>query len=193
MSFINCAIPNCIYQILVRYAWCRKCHGGFCYQHRSGHVCSNPKKSKKPVKNKSEMEDMYQPEVDQIMELLKPKIITAEVEHSRPGHKVKQVHVPDRWLQFAIGFYGSFNFHVKIDFENGDFWMMRIRRRKGRDYPDGPLIFNLESEVATNRILYQAGLKVPNAHLRPVDSKFHLKLIYCYQTFLAGALWRPWY
>ncbi|KAK6907117.1 hypothetical protein I203_101106 [Kwoniella mangroviensis CBS 8507] len=136
---------------------------------------------------------MYQPEVDQIMELLKPEIIKAEVEYLRLGHNVKQVHIPDKWLQFAIGFYGSFNFHIKIEFDDGEFWMMRIRRRKGRDYPDGPLKLNLESEVATNRILHKAGLKVPHAHLRLKDSKFHPKLIYCYQTFMNGALWRPWY
>nr|XP_019050146.1 hypothetical protein I302_00567 [Kwoniella bestiolae CBS 10118]OCF29076.1 hypothetical protein I302_00567 [Kwoniella bestiolae CBS 10118] len=128
-----------------------------------------------------------------MMDLLNLEMIKAEVEALRPGYHVEKIHMPEKWTQFAIGFHGSFNFHIKVDFEGGDSWIMRIRRRAGRHYPDEPLKLNLASEVATNRVLHKGGLKVPNAWLRPEHSKFHPKLIYCYQAFLPGEMWRPWF
>nr|XP_018264475.1 uncharacterized protein I303_02642 [Kwoniella dejecticola CBS 10117]OBR86633.1 hypothetical protein I303_02642 [Kwoniella dejecticola CBS 10117] len=106
------------------------------------------------------------------LSLLQPDVITTEVEALRPGSRVRHIHMP-------------------IDMEDRRNWIMRIRRRAIRQYPDEPLEINLRSEVATNQVLHTAGVAVPESYMRPEDGKHHPKLIYCYQTWLEGDAWKP--
>ncbi|WWC60079.1 uncharacterized protein I303_102642 [Kwoniella dejecticola CBS 10117] len=183
MSFKDCSIPSCIWQALVLDPLCIKCQRRFCYHHHNKHECL--------VIKKGSAKDWYEPETSQLLALLDSKLIKAEVERLRPGCTAHEIQIPADWKAFANLFRGSFNFHLKIDFEDGQSWIMRIRRRVGREYCDQALRYNLASEVATNQALHQAGLAVPNAIARPEDSQLHPKLIYCYQSFLPGDTWQP--
>ncbi|WWC60076.1 uncharacterized protein I303_102639 [Kwoniella dejecticola CBS 10117] len=144
----------------------------------------------------STTENWYEPEVSQVIAMLDIKLIKAEIEDLRKGGpRVKDIVIPQEWREFVFesGIAGSCNFHVKIVFEDGSRWVMRIRRRYAHRYSDQPLQLNLESEVATLRALHAAGIAVPNAWTRPMASKLHPKLIYCYQTWLPGEAFRADY
>ncbi|WWC60077.1 uncharacterized protein I303_102640 [Kwoniella dejecticola CBS 10117] len=172
MSFRNCCIPNCIYEGLV----------------------SDKSKNEKGKCISFGWETWYEPEISQIIQLLDPVLIKAEVESLRPGYKVSKIDIPTSSKRFSAEFQGSCNFHVKINFkEQAEPWIMRIRRRAAHRYPDQPLTINMASEVATIRALRSGDLDVPDAYLRPKDSQLHPKLIYCYQTWVPGDMWRPFY
>nr|XP_019050145.1 hypothetical protein I302_00566 [Kwoniella bestiolae CBS 10118]OCF29075.1 hypothetical protein I302_00566 [Kwoniella bestiolae CBS 10118] len=166
------------------------CYGRFCYQHHKDHGCHDGLHPDDEFVSHG-IEDWYQPEISQMMRLLDRDLIKAEAEKIRSGHQVDQVLIPDHWRDFIGNFRGSCNFHVKIEFKDAEPLMMRIRRRAAHLYPDEPLKINFQSEVATNQALNKGGVPVPFAYSRPVDSKLHPKLLYCYQDWLPGDMWRP--
>ncbi|WWC87649.1 uncharacterized protein L201_002539 [Kwoniella dendrophila CBS 6074] len=190
MSFKNCHIPNCIYQALGINRGCPLCRDHFCYHHHENHSCHKGKEPDGSDKTSS-IVDWYEPETSQLLDLLDPKLIKAEVEQLKPGHQVSEIHIPATWRKFVAASQGSCNYHIKIDFTDSTSWIMRIRRRFWRNYPDDPLRTNLASEVATCQALNKAGVKVPYTYLRPVNSNLHPKLIYCYQEYVQGDMWRP--
>ncbi|WWC60074.1 uncharacterized protein I303_102637 [Kwoniella dejecticola CBS 10117] len=189
MSFKDCHIPNCIYQALILTNACRGCHNQYCYQHvePETHQCQDQKQVKR-----NGVESWYEPEVSQLMALIDTRSIEEEVQ-SLSGKVVTKAHFDkSNWRRLAIGqMVGSCNFHVKIEFEDGTFWVMRLRRRAVRDCSDEPIRLNVESEVATCQALHQGGVSVPMAFCRPPDSRLHPKLIYCYQTFVDRKAWSP--
>ncbi|WVF66851.1 hypothetical protein IAT40_001593 [Kwoniella sp. CBS 6097] len=194
MAFDRCALPNCMYQALVDTQRCTQCRQYHCFEHvePESHRCPViPRTIGSGTKPPSGglLKLSWEPEVSQIMSMLDADLIKLEVETLRPGHTVSHVHLPDTVKSLALGWRGSCNFHIEIDFEDGSNWMMRIRRRVVHRMPDAPLKLNIESEVATKQVLQQAGVAVPRAYLPLRDSRLHHKLLYSYQEFIPGQLW----
>ncbi|WVQ62804.1 uncharacterized protein L199_000953 [Kwoniella botswanensis] len=137
------------------------------------------------------MEAANEPEVTQLLQLLDVELIKEEVESLRPNYKVIKIHKKPNSMENINEWKGQFNLQIKIDFDDGKSWMMRIRRKAGiRPYPDEPLRMNLKGDVATCEVLYKGGIAVPYSIIRPGDSKLHPKLMYCYQTFIEGSPWK---
>ncbi|WWC87647.1 uncharacterized protein L201_002537 [Kwoniella dendrophila CBS 6074] len=189
MSFVDCAVPNCIYPALVDVPVCRPCGRRYCFYHLDDPVNPCWILEKQGKRQGTSLKDMNQPEVSQLLELLDTKIITTEIEAYLPGRKVTHIDLKST-EEMILDLKGGFNLMVRIDFDDKSSWFMRIRRRAGRrPYPDEPLRLNLESEVATCQALYNAGVSVPPTYPRPKDSEHHAKLQYCYQRMIPGSSW----
>nr|XP_031863149.1 uncharacterized protein CI109_001628 [Kwoniella shandongensis]KAA5530221.1 hypothetical protein CI109_001628 [Kwoniella shandongensis] len=123
-----------------------------------------------------------------IIQNLNSEAIKAEVEALRPNHKCAVVHTPttvDQLQQLT----GGYNSHVIIEFDDGQKWVMRIRRREWKKgHPEEALRMNVLSEVATMRALSRAGIPAPNAWAPPNDSQASALPThqYLYEEFCPG-------
>ncbi|OCF58134.1 hypothetical protein L486_04164 [Kwoniella mangroviensis CBS 10435] len=126
------------------------------------------------------MKAANEPEVTQLLRLLDVELIKEEVESLRPGYKVTKILKNPDSMDNINEWKGQFNLQIKIDFDDGKSWMMRIRRKAGiRPYPDEPLRMNIKSDVAFVKHFIKVVLPC-----------LHPKLMYSYQTFIEGPPWQ---
>ncbi|OCF58143.1 hypothetical protein L486_04173 [Kwoniella mangroviensis CBS 10435] len=183
-DFAKCVIEDCSEYALFGADRCPICCGAYCYDHvddPSNHICHTNPPSDYLFPYKSVVED----EIAEILEVLNFDAIVAEVEALRPGHRCIHVDRPEN-ASHMEKLTGAYNFHLIIEYDDGLKWVMRIRRKQTSLQPEGALMMSHESEIATLKALYTAGIRVPRAYARPQDSKVSSHLLYFYQEFIEG-------
>jgi hypothetical protein len=91
-------------------------------------------------------------------------VITAQASSFRPGHACL-LDLPDADGMRSGRMWGSYNVHLVMDFDDGVKWLLRVRLNDDGPKPAGFQQSIIRSEVATMRLLQEAGLAVPNAWL----------------------------
>ncbi|WVR05597.1 hypothetical protein IAU60_002616 [Kwoniella sp. DSM 27419] len=160
-----CVIPECQAIVLHSCAVCWRCYETHCEKHKGGeyHPCARLPRKDFQKKAKATQERCLQDLLDCVRGYQNK--LLEEVERLRPGQKC-EIEIPqDAQSLLDSGLSGGFNVNIRLSFDDGVQWLVRIRQGKNHRLPRVIQDCSIRSEAATLNFLKTNGVPVSQAWL----------------------------
>ncbi|WVQ79832.1 hypothetical protein IAT38_001932 [Cryptococcus sp. DSM 104549] len=158
-----CTVEGCSGIAIGDRSFCQRCPARFCPEHLKSkwHAC---KKLENMRDVGQQVKDGQRKLLQDTLDSLDPSLVITQATVLRPGHTCTFT-IPAITTLFKDSSYACMNLHLPLEFDDGVKWMVRVPLRRWVNPPRELREMVVASEVATMRMLHEAGVKVPNAWL----------------------------